>query len=259
MNLVSIITPSYNSLEFITQTIDSVINQTYQDWEMIIIDDCSPDNANEIIEEYIKNDDRINLIKLENNIGPANARNEGIKQAKGKYIAFLDSDDIWLPQKLEKQVKFMQDNNLAVTCSSYYTIDEEDKRMNTRVVKESFSYSDMLKSNHIGNLTGIYDCEKLGKIYMDNVGHEDYTLWLKIMKIVGKTKAIVEPLAEYRILNNSISANKLKVLKWQWNIYRNIIGLNIFKSSYYFIWYVYFALKKRETIKNIMSPKKQTT
>ena len=243
--LVSIITPSYNSTKYISQTIDSVINQLYENWEMLIIDDCSPDNANEIIEKYSKKDIRIKLIKLTKNSGPAIARNEGIKQAKGKYIAFLDSDDIWLPEKLEKQVNFMKNNNLAVTCSSYYTIDENNNKINTRIVKELFSYSDMLKSNYIGNLTGIYDCEKLGKVYMDNVGHEDYTLWLKIMKKVATTKAISEPLAKYRILNNSISANKLKVLKWQWNIYRNIVRLDIFRSLYYFLCYIYFSIKKR--------------
>lgn len=245
-NLVSIITPSYKSEKFIAQTIESVLSQTYQNWEMIIIDDVSPDNSNKIIEEYCKKDSRIKLIKLKKNVGPANARNEGIKQAIGKYISFLDSDDIWLPTKLEKQIKFMQDNDLAVTCSSYHTIDEVGKQINTRIVKESFSYGDMLKSNHIGNLTGIYDCEKLGKIYMDDIGHEDYTLWLKVVKKVNNIKTIVEPLAEYRILTNSISANKLKVLKWQWNIYRNIVGLDIFRSSYYFAWYIYYALKKRK-------------
>ncbi len=244
-NLVSIITPSYKSEKFILQTIESVFSQTYQNWEMIIVDDCSPDNANKIIGNYTKKDSRIKLIKLEKNIGPANARNEGIKQAQGKYIAFLDSDDIWLPTKLEKQIIFMQDNDLAVICSSYHTIDEDGKKINTRVVKESFSYSDMLKSNHIGNLTGIYDCDKLGKIYMDDVGHEDYTLWLKVMKKVGITKAIIEPLAEYRILSNSLSGNKIKSAKWTWNIYRNIIGLNILKSSYYFIHYIVNALRKR--------------
>lgn len=245
MGLVSIIVPSYNSSRFISQTIESVVVQTYKNWEMIIIDDSSPDNANNIIEKYIKKDERIKLIKLERNSGPAIARNRGIELAKGKYIAFLDSDDIWLPKKLEKQIKFMKDNNLSLTCSSYYTIDENNKNINTRIVEEFFSYASMLKSNCIGNLTGIYDCEKLGKIYMDDVGHEDYTLWLKVMKKAKSTKAIIEPLAKYRILNNSISANKLKVLKWQWNIYRNIVELGIFQSTYYFIYYIYYALKKR--------------
>ena len=244
--MISIITPSYNSAKFISQTIDSILAQTYQNWEMLIVDDCSTDNSNDIINEYIEKDSRIKLIKLETNSGPANARNAGIKEATGEYIAFLDSDDIWLPQKLEKQIKFMSKHKLDITYSSYETIDEQNKKINTRIVKEFISYDDMLKSNHIGNLTGIYNCKKIGKFYMDDVGHEDYTLWLNIMKAVGSTKGIIEPLAQYRILSNSISANKLKVLKWQWNIYRKIVGLNIFKSSYYFVWYIYNAILKRK-------------
>jgi len=244
-SIVSIITPSYNSLKFIAKTINSVLDQTYQEWEMIIIDDCSSDASIDIIEKYIENDNRIKCIKLEKNVGPANARNVGIQEAKGKYIAFLDSDDIWFPNKLEKQIEFMQKNDLSLTYSSYETIDENNLKINIRFVKEEISYEDMLKSNHIGNLTGIYDCEKIGKYYMDDVGHEDYTLWLKIMKDVQVTQGIKESLASYRIVSNSISANKLKVLKWQWNIYRNIVKLNIFKSSYYFLWYVYYGLKKR--------------
>lgn len=102
----------------------------------------------------------------------------------------------------------------------------------------------MLKSNHIGNLTGIYDCIKLGKIYADDVGHEDYTLWLKVVQKSKTVNTISEPLAEYRVLNNSISSNKFKTLSWQWNIYRNILDLNVFRSSYYFVCYVYYALKK---------------
>ena len=176
---VSIITPSYNSSNFIAETIKSVLNQTYQEWEMIIIDDYSSDISINIIEKYIKKDNRIKLLKLEKNVGPAYARNIGIKEAKGKYISFLDSDDIWYPNKLEEQIKFMQKNDLSLTYSSYETIDENNLKINIRFVKEKISYKDMLKSNHIGNLTGIYDCEKIGKYYMDNVGHEDYTLWLK--------------------------------------------------------------------------------
>ncbi len=244
-DLVSIITPCYNSSKYIDKTIESVINQTYQNWELIIIDDCSIDNSVMIIKEYCKKDSRIKLLKLDRNVGPALARNEGIKQAKGKYIAFLDSDDIWLPPKLEKQIKFMLANDLAVTCSSYYTINENGKRLNMRIVKESLSYNDMLKSNQIGNLTGIYDCEKLGKIYMENVSHEDYTLWLKVMQKACNTKAIVEPLAEYRILKRSISSNKLKVLKWQWNIYRNFLKFNTIKSLFYFCHYIFHGINKR--------------
>jgi glycosyltransferase involved in cell wall biosynthesis len=245
--LVSVITPSYKSEKFIRETINSVLNQTYKNWELVIVDDHSPDNTNEIIENYIKNDKRIKLIKLESNSGVTEARNIAIKEANGKYIAFLDSDDIWLPQKLEKQIDYMNNNNLAITYSAYATMDQNGKYINDRSVKSEITYFDMLKSNHIGNLTGIYDCEKLGKIYLDNVNHEDYVLWLKIMKKVGSTKGIVEPLAKYRVLNNSLSSNKLKALKWQWNIYRNILELDIFRSLYYFGWYVHYALQKRRS------------
>lgn len=245
MDLVSIITPSYNSSRFISTTIKSVLAQTYKNWEMIIVDDQSSDNSNKIIEDYIKQDNRIKIVKLEKNVGPANARNRGIKEAKGKYIAFLDSDDIWVSQKLSKQIRFMQENSLSLTYSAYETIDEEDKYINKRMVKDYITYNDMLKSNWIGNLTGIYDCEKIGKYYMDNVGHEDYTLWLRIMKDIRYTKGLNEVLARYRILSLSLSSNKLKSLTWTWNIYRNIVGLNIFKSSYYFIHYLYYSLIKR--------------
>lgn len=245
IDLVSIVTPSYKSTKFISQTIESVLAQTYQNWEMMIVDDFSPDNSNEIIEKYCQKDSRIKLIKLKKNSGPAIARNRAIEETKGKYIAFLDSDDLWLPEKLEKQVYFMIENNLSLTYSSFYTIDESGKKINTRIAQSSISYHDILKSNHIGNLTGIYDCEKLGKVYMDNVGHEDYTLWLKIMKEIKSTKGLIEPLAEYRVFFQSLSANKLKSAKWTWNIYRNILHFNFFKSLYYFMYYINNAIKKR--------------
>jgi glycosyltransferase involved in cell wall biosynthesis len=244
-DLVSIITPSYGSARFIAQTIESVLDQTYPHWEMIIVDDVSPDNANQIIESYTQKDDRIKLIKLDKNGGPARARNRAIEEAKGRYIAFLDSDDIWLPQKLEKQIKLMQEKNLSMTYSSYFTIDENGNHINTRITKEKITYTDMLKSNYIGNLTGIYDQEKHGKHFQETAGHEDYILWLKIIKLIKETEGDLEPLAKYRILSNSISAKKTKVLKWQWNIYRKVEKLNVFTSSYNFVWYVYFGLKKR--------------
>lgn len=245
MDKVSIITPSYNSAKYISETIESVLSQTYNNWEMIIVDDMSSDNSNEIIGEYIKKDSRIRLITLESNSGPAIARNRAIKESKGRYIAFLDSDDVWHPMKLEKQLDFMKTNGLSITYSSYHTIDGNGEKINTRHAKENITYNDMLKSNFIGNLTGIYDTAKIGKIYMDSTGHEDYALWLTIMKKVKITNGIVEPLAGYRILPGSVSANKFRALKWQWNIYRKTEKLNIFKSSYYFAWYIYYALNKR--------------
>ena len=249
--LVSVIMPSYKSEKFISDSIDSVLRQTYNNWEMIIIDDLSPDNSNEVISKYVNKDRRIRLICLRENCGPAVARNTGIKIAKGRYIAFLDSDDIWLPEKLEKQVGFMDDNGLPISYGSYYTINRDGKRIGIRRVCPCISYVDMLKSNHIGNLTGIYDVSKIGKYYMDNVGHEDYTLWLKILRDVGEAKGIEDPLAEYRLLDDSLSSNKIKAICWQWIIYRDIVKMNLGERLYYMFCYVYHGIAKRLK-KNLM-------
>jgi glycosyltransferase involved in cell wall biosynthesis len=242
--LVSIIIPCYNSSKFISQTIESVLNQTHQNWEMIIVDDCSTDNSVRILTEYIKNDERIKLIKLEKNSGPAIARNRATEEAKGRYIAFLDSDDVWLPKKLEIQLKFMSKNKVSLCYSSYYLIDETGIETGLFITKEKSNYDKLLKSNFIGNLTAIYDTEYLGKQYTNNVRRQDYALWLKILKRIDEANGILEPLAKYRIHNKSISANKIKAASWQWNIYRNVEKLNLIKSMYYFMHYAYYGLFK---------------
>jgi len=244
-SLVSIITPSYNSEKFIKETIDSVISQTYQNWEMIIVDDVSPDKSNEIIDAFIKKDSRIKLIKLEENSGPAVARNRAIEEAKGRYIAFLDADDLWLPEKLEKQIAFMLENDLSFTYSSYRLIDEEGHRLGEFITKEMISYESMLKTCSVGCLTAIYDTEKLSKVYMPNIlKRQDYGLWLKILREIESTKGIVEPLAVYRVLKNSVSSNKIKTAQYQWKIYREVEHINIFKSTYYFIFYMVNGILK---------------
>lgn len=243
--MVSIITPSYKSVKFISQTIESVLNQTYQDWEMIIVDDVSPDNSNEIIEKYIKKDDRIKLIKLEKNGGPAVARNRAIEEASGRYIAFLDADDLWMPGKLEKQIKFMVNNNIVLSYSSYDLIDEDNNDLGTFITKPKVNYSDLLKTNSIGCLTAIYDTEKIGKVLMpDIIKRQDYGLWLNILKKTDHAKGILESLAKYRIMKNSVSSNKFVAAKYVWKIFRDVEKLNIFKSCYYFCFYVYNGLKK---------------
>ncbi len=244
-NLVSIITPSYKSAKFISQTIESVLAQTYKDWEMIIVDDLSPDNANEIVEEYIIKDNRIKLIKLEKNSGPAVARNRAIKEAKGRYMAFLDADDLWMPDKLEKQIQFMNDNNLSFTYSSYKLIDENNSDLGNFITKETITYRSMLKTCSVGCLTAIYDTEKLGKVFMPNIlKRQDYGTWLSILKNIESTKGILEPLATYRILNNSVSSNKVKASLYQWKIYREVEKLSLIKSVWYFVQYAYYGFKK---------------
>jgi teichuronic acid biosynthesis glycosyltransferase TuaG len=244
-SLISIITPSYNSSKFISQTIESVISQTYENWEMIIVDDMSPDNSNEIIEEFIKKDSRIKLIKLEKNGGPAVARNRAIKEAQGRYMAFLDADDLWMPEKLKKQIAFMNENDLAFTYSSYGLIDEDNNDLGEFITKETITYTSMLKTCSVGCLTAIYDTEKLGKVFMTNIlKRQDYGTWLKILKDIKITKGIVEPLATYRILKNSVSSNKIKASMYQWKIYREVEKLSLFKSIYYFVQYAYYGIRK---------------
>jgi len=244
-SLVSIITPSYKSERFISQTIDSVLSQTYQNWEMIIVDDVSPDNSNEIIEEYCKKDNRIKLIKLEKNSGPAVARNRAIEEAKGRYMAFLDADDLWMPQKLEKQLDFLSKNDLAFTYSSYDLMDEAGIDLGNFMTKETISYEGMLKTCSVGCLTAIYDAERLGKVYMPLIRkRQDYGLWLKLLKEIGFTKGMTESLATYRILENSVSSNKFKAAQYQWKIYREVEKLSFFKSVYYFVQYAYYGVIK---------------
>lgn len=245
MSLVSIIMPSYNSSSFIHYSIQSVLNQTYSNWELIIVDDVSSDNSNAIIERCLKEDFRIKLVKLKKNSGPAIARNKGIEEAKGKYISFLDSDDLWLPNKLEKQIDFMKENNVFLCYASYTIIDEESNEIGKFIIpKNKVNYQGLLKTCIIGNLTAIYDVEKIGKVYMEDVGHEDYTLWLKILKEINYAHGIEESLAQYRVRNHSISSNKIKAARWQWNIYRCIENLNIFTSIYYFLHYTYNGIIK---------------
>ena len=237
-NLVSIITPSYKSKQFIAQTIESVLNQSYREWEMIIVDDASPDDSNSVIAKYTKKDSRIKLIKLEKNSGPAVARNRAIEEAKGRYIAFLDADDLWMPEKLEKQIAFMQEKDCTLSYTAYETMTEAGV-MKNRVVRPSLklSYNDLLKSNQIGCLTAIYDTTKIGKMYMPLISkRQDYGLWLKILKKIDYAYGIDEPLSVYRIVSNSVSSNKYKLLKYNYLLFREHEKFSILKSFYYLGW-----------------------
>ncbi len=243
--MVSIITPSHNTEKFIAGAMDSVIAQSYKDWEMIIVDDLSSDSSPGIIEAYAKKDPRIKLLKSEKRSGAAGARNRAIEAAKGRYIAFLDADDLWMPQKLEKQIAFMSRENLAFTYSSYQVIDENDELLTTFVTIPEISYESMLKTCSVGCLTAVYDIEKLGKMYMPILPtKEEYVLWLDIMKKIGRTKGITEPLASYRVGQTSVSSDKVNAATWQWKVYRDIEHLGLTKSLYYFVNYVYYGLKK---------------
>jgi teichuronic acid biosynthesis glycosyltransferase TuaG len=237
-SLVSIITPSYNSKGLIAKTIESVLAQTYDNWEMIIVDDASTDGSPAYISSLIKDNPKFKLIALEQNVGAAEARNRAIEVSNGQYIAFLDADDLWYPNKLEVQIAFMQNKNLAFSYSSYDLMDESEDDLGTFVTKEHITYESMLKTCSVGCLTAVYDAQKLGKQYMPLIRkRQDYGLWLKILKETDAVAGLLEPLARYRIMENSISSNKFKAAQYQWRIYREVEGLNMIQSLYYFIHY----------------------
>ena len=237
--LVSIVTPSYNASSFIKETIQSVQSQTYKNWEMIIIDDVSKDNTCELIKEEIKKDNRIRLIELQENGGAAIARNTGINNAKAKYVAFLDSDDLWLPEKLEKQLAFMQNNDIAFSFTSYQIMNQDGNPTDKFVhVPEKINYNGLLKNTIIGCLTVMIDIEKLGKIQMPNIRtRQDTATWLKILKQGHYAYGLDEVLSKYRKVENSISSKKFKMAKMNWKLYREIEELSIPKSAWCFINY----------------------
>lgn len=235
---VSIITPSYNSERFITQTIESVRSQTVKDWELIIIDDCSKDNTLEVISQWCKKDNRIHLIQLNENSGAAIARNRGIEAAKGRFIAFLDSDDKWLPNKLEKQLQFMQKNNYHFTYTAYNKVTPDGTILGEMGVPKKLKYSDLLKKCEIGCLTAMYDTARLGKVYMPLIRkRQDLGLWLKILKKTKYAYGLNEVLASYTVRNDSISSNKRQAASYTWQIYRSVENLPLPKALYYFSHY----------------------
>jgi len=245
--LVSIITPMYNSGDFIGETIKSVLNQTYIYWEMIIIDDASDDNSIAIVEEISIKEQKIKLIKSKINLGPAKARNIGIELAAGRYISFLDSDDLWLPEKLEKQILFMKKNNCALSYSSYQKIDYKGNCFGEVIVKNlEPSYHDLLKTNHIGCLTAMIDLNVIkNKVFMPNIKkRHDHGLWLSIIKKGYAVNGIQEILAQFRYRSGSISHDKISSAYYQWKLYREFENLNYSKSVYYMITWAWNGLLK---------------
>lgn len=238
--LVSIVMPVHNAAKYLEEAIYSVVAQSYKNWELIIVDDASVDNSLDIARNMAAQDSRIRVLVNENPTGyPATPRNVAIDAAKGKYIAFLDSDDMWLPEKLEQQLSmFATDDSLAVVFSNYEKIDKKSQRRNRVVVApRETTYRKLLLGNTIGNVTGIYDAERVGKVYFMLVRHEDYAMWLSILKrgfVARNTETVT---ALYRVTDESVSSSKIHLLSWQWNIYRNVEGFGIIRSLYYYINY----------------------
>ncbi len=227
--LISIVTPVYNSEKFLEDAITSVQNQTYSNWQLILIDDASSDNSEKIAEEFYLEDSRIIYERLPVNGGPAVSRNRAIELAKGDYIAFLDSDDFWAPDKLEIQVDFMQRNNCDVSFTSYLQVDEEGNSLGRRVVAmPTLSYEKLLLNNYVGNLTGMYRNETIGKVFSPHIRkRQDWGLWLEAIERSGKPALGIQlDLSFYRLRRNSVSTNKLGLLKHNFLFYKNHLGLS---------------------------------
>lgn len=234
--LVSIITPSYNTSRFIAETIESILAQTYTNWELLITDDASTDNSVEIIEAYVRKDSRIQLFRLEKNSGAGVCRNRSIQEARGRFIAFCDSDDRWMPEKLEKQLAFMRKKDCALSYSAYLTCDERSEITGIVVGRRKETFSSMRCDDGIGCLTAIYDVEKVGKIYAPTLRkRQDWGLWLTILKDCRVAYGMKEPLAIYRKRSDSISCDKFSLIQYNLDIYRRVLRFSPLKSYLYFV------------------------
>ena len=242
--LISIITPCYNSEKYIVETIESVLNQTYENWELLITDDESHDNSIKIINDYIQQDSRIKLFRIKNS-GPAVARNNSIKKAKGNYMAFLDSDDIWYPKFLEKSIEFC-DQSEGFVCASYEMKDDDKRDVYPPLIPPNKANKhDILKTNTIGCLTAFIDIDRLGKEYMPEVFYrQDMGLWVKYLEKINYVIGIRAILAIYRVRKQSHSGNKMKLLIPQWNFYRKVANKNVLQSFYYMVIWAYYGLIK---------------
>lgn len=239
--------PLYNSENFIKNAIDTVKAQTYKNWELIIIDDNSTDSSASIAEKISNTDKRILFFKNKKNLGGAKTRNIAINKAQGKYIAFLDSDDLWDENKLEIQIDQMIKNNWGFTFSDYRTVTESGEKINSVITPNKTSLQDMYSHNYIACLTVIYDTSFFGKFYMPNVRkRQDYALWLEMLKKFEFAYTIPQELASYRIRKESLSTNKIHAIKFYWQILRKVAGLSLIRSTSYTGKYIFItALKKK--------------
>jgi teichuronic acid biosynthesis glycosyltransferase TuaG len=249
--LISIITPLYNAEKFIAETISSIQNQTYANWEVIVVDDFSSDRSSKIVEKFGMGDSRIRFIRNEVNKGAAFCRNLGTELAKGGYIAFLDADDLWHEEKLEKQLRFMQAKNCDVSFTSYLHIDEDSEPLNKRIkALASLSYKKQHSNNYIGNLSGMYKSSALGKIISPNLRkRQDWAVWLEAVKRSKKPAlGLQEDLAYYRIRKGSMSENKLGLVRHNFGFYRLHLGHSVIASAFYLIrfFWEYFVIRPKQ-------------
>jgi len=250
---ISIITPVYNCEKLIEKTIECVLNQTYKNWEWLLVDDCSPDDSAIIIKKYAKNDNRIKYFKLSENSGAAVARNKALAESTGRFVAYLDADDLWKNDKLEKQVKFMLENQYSFTCTDYEKITETGNSLNKIIkIPKKVDYNLFLRNTIIQTVGVMVDTKLTGKelLKMPNIRRrQDAATWCQLLKNGHDCYECPENLSYYRVVTNSLSSNKFKAIKMNWYWYRKIEKLSLWKACYCFIGYAFNGVRKRIYIK----------
>lgn len=244
--LVSVIMPAHNSERTLAEAVDSVRSQTYSNWELVIVDDASRDHTLALAHQLAGDDPRFRIVALEQNVGVAEARNRGIKAASGQYLAFLDSDDLWLPNKLQVQIDFMRSHGVAFSFAQYRRIGLDGTVGNAIRIPRTVSYEQLLRGNSIGCLTVVIDRNQVPEVSMPQIKHEDYVTWLRILKQGHTAWGIPEDLARYRVATASVSSDKRRSAGWTWNIYRRVEGLSLLKSAWCFLHYTARAIYVRQ-------------
>lgn len=252
-DLVSVIMPTYNSSKFLAESIDCVLAQTYKNLELIITDDCSTDGkTQEIIRSYAEKDSRVKAYFFKENQGPGCSRNKCIEMAAGRYIAFCDSDDRWLKDKLERQIKFLNEKDGCLTFSSYWECNEQNEKIGIVVAPEKLTLTDLKHDNKIGCLTALYDTTKFGKYYMPTIRkRQDWALFLTIMKDCKVAYAITEPLAYYRLTPGSVSRSKFKLVKYNAKVYQQVFGYSTL-TSYAYLFFMFMPSYTYKVVSNKM-------
>lgn len=245
MSLVSVIMPLFNANDTIENSVMSVLTQSYEEIELIIVDDQSSDNSFQIATDLASTDKRIKLLQNNVNSGAGITRNKAIAQAKGDYIAFLDADDLWYPNKLATQISTVMDLNVPLVCSGYDIVDFNYTNLGSKQPSEWLTYQDLLKSNHIGCLTALYSVKTLGKQFMPDLRkRQDYALWLNITKAYGAAYCIQRPLAQYYIQPGSISSNKFEMLLWNYKMFKTSQGFSPLQAAYLTFRNAYYKISK---------------
>lgn len=248
--LVSIITPAFNSAKYIQEAYDSIKAQSYIDWEWVITDDCSEDDTWDILCSISQSDERVKVYRNDKNLGASETRNNSLKRSMGRFVAFLDSDDLWMKEKLAAQINYMIDNNYAFCFTAYAQTSCDGHNIHKVIDKNKsiqfITYHDLLlKKVTLGCSTVILDRKYLGEVFMPNLRTgQDYATWLNILRPGNKAFLYDEVLTKYRIMPNSISRNKVKKACRQWEIYRKIEKIKFIQASWYFLNYAIRAVSR---------------